>query len=49
MYGAVDKLRSVVANAAGENEIVVVDGADHFFVGKLDQVNRAIADWVPRM
>jgi len=49
MYGAVDKLRSVVAIAAGENEIVVVDGADHFFVGKLDQVNRAIADWVPRM
>jgi alpha/beta superfamily hydrolase len=46
MYGAVDILRSVVANAAGENEIVVVDEADHFFAGKLDQVNRAITAWV---
>jgi len=46
IYGAVDKLKDVVASAAGENRVVIVDEADHFFVGKLDQVDRAIAGWV---
>jgi len=45
IYGAVNKLKSVVATAPGENRILVVEGADHFFVGKLDQVDRAIHDW----
>jgi uncharacterized protein len=46
IYGAPDKLKSVVSAAAGENRVVIVDDADHFFVGKLDQVNRAIAAWM---
>jgi len=46
VYGAVDKLNAVIATAAGENRVVIVDEADHFFVGKLDQVDRAITDWV---
>jgi uncharacterized protein len=46
MYGAVDKLESVVATAAGENKIVIVEEADHFFVGKLDQVDAAITKWM---
>jgi hypothetical protein len=46
IYGAVDKLKDVVASAAGENRVVIVEEADHFFVGKLDHVDRAIADWV---
>jgi alpha/beta superfamily hydrolase len=45
IYGAVDKLKSVVATAPGENRIVVVEDADHFFVGKLDQVDQAISAW----
>jgi hypothetical protein len=46
MYGAVEKLNAVVASAAGENRVVIVEDADHFFVGKLDQVDRAITDWL---
>jgi alpha/beta superfamily hydrolase len=46
MYGAVDKLNAVVAAVPGENKIVIVDEADHFFVGKLDQVDAAITNWM---
>lgn len=46
MYGAADKLKSVVASSPGENRVVIVEDADHFFVGKLDQLKRAITDWV---
>jgi uncharacterized protein len=46
IYGAPDKLKSVVSTAAGENKVVIVEDADHFFVGKLDQVDAAIADWM---
>jgi len=46
IYGAPDKLKSVVSTAAGENEIVIVEDADHFFVGKLDRVDAAITNWM---
>jgi uncharacterized protein len=46
MYGAVDKLRSVVANVPGENRVVIVEEADHFFVGKLDRMAGAITAWI---
>lgn len=46
IYGAPEKLKSVVSAVPGENKIVIVDDADHFFVGKLDQVDRAIQDWM---
>jgi alpha/beta superfamily hydrolase len=46
IYGAPDKLKSVVSAAAGENRVVIVDDADHFFVGKLDRVDRAITAWL---
>lgn len=45
-FGDAEKLRAMVALVPGENKLVVVDGADHFFQGKLDQVDRAIADWI---
>ncbi|MGC1414151.1 MAG: alpha/beta family hydrolase, partial [Candidatus Acidiferrum sp.] len=35
IYGAVEKLKSVVSSLPGENKLVVVEDADHFFVGKL--------------
>jgi uncharacterized protein len=44
-YGPKDKVESVVAAAALPKKIVWVEGADHFFAGKLDQVQRAIRDW----
>jgi len=45
IYGAVEKVKSLVASLPGENRLVVVENADHFFVGKLDQVDLAIAGW----
>jgi alpha/beta superfamily hydrolase len=46
MYGDPVKLKKLAASLPGENKVVVVEGADHFFVGKLDQVDRAIAEWM---
>lgn len=48
IYGAVDKLKNLVASLPGENKLVVVEGADHFFVGKLDQVYAAITNWMSK-
>jgi alpha/beta superfamily hydrolase len=45
IYGAADKLKNLVSSLPGENRVVVVEGADHFFVGKLDQVDKAITGW----
>jgi uncharacterized protein len=45
-FGAPDKVRSLVASLPGENRLITVNDADHFFTGKLDQLGRAIADWV---
>jgi len=44
-YGPRAKVESAIAGAAPPNEIVWIEGADHFFAGKLDQVQRAIRDW----
>jgi alpha/beta superfamily hydrolase len=45
-FGDAGKLRNMVAALPGENKLVVVADADHFFVGKLEQVDRAISEWV---
>jgi alpha/beta superfamily hydrolase len=45
-FGAIDKAREVVATLAEPKRLVEVADADHFFVGKLDQVDRAIQQWV---
>lgn len=45
-YGSVGKLAPFVASLPGENHLAVVDAADHFFTGKLDQLDTAIASWV---
>jgi len=45
-YGHVKTLEQLVAGLPGENRLVVVDGADHFFAGKLDQMDAAIANWI---
>ncbi|MGB2672870.1 MAG: alpha/beta family hydrolase [Candidatus Acidiferrum sp.] len=46
VYGAPDKLKRLAASVPGENRVVIVEDADHFFVGKLDQVDRATQDWM---
>jgi uncharacterized protein len=45
-HGAIAKVRELVPTFAGENLLVVVPHADHFFAGKLDQVDRAITNWL---
>jgi uncharacterized protein len=45
-HGDVKKLERIVASAGGENRLVVMEGAKHFFVGKLDQLDQAVTDWV---
>ncbi len=45
-FGDVRKVEALIESLAGERRLVVVPDADHFFVGKLDQLDRAITEWV---
>jgi uncharacterized protein len=45
-FGAREKAEEVVAPLPGENRLVVVEAADHFFAGHLDEFNTAIAAWL---
>jgi alpha/beta superfamily hydrolase len=45
-YGDVKRLEQLIASLPGENRLVVVDGADHFFTGKLNQLDRAVTNWL---
>jgi len=35
-----------VASLPGENLLIAVKDADHFLTGKLDQLDRAITNWL---
>ena len=45
-HGDVKKVRQMVAELPGENEMVVVEGVDHFFTGKVDELGNAIRGWL---
>jgi alpha/beta superfamily hydrolase len=45
-YGPMPHAEAVFHTAMRPAEIVWVEGADHFFAGKLDQVQLAIRNWV---
>ena len=45
-FGDVHKLEPFVASLPGENKWVVVPGVDHFFKGKVEELGRAIANWM---
>jgi len=45
-YGEIAKVEALVESLPAENRLVVVAGADHFFAGKLDQVDEAIRGWL---
>ena len=45
-FGSIDKLEILVASLPGKNRVCAVEGGDHFFAGKLDQVGLAITDWL---
>ena len=45
-HGDVRQVRQMVASLPGENELVVVDGVDHFFKGKIEALGNAIGEWL---
>lgn len=45
-FGARDRLEALFAAVPEPKRLVFVDDADHFFNGKLDQVDRAITNWM---
>lgn len=45
-HGAPDKAKALVKSLPGEKCFVTVEGADHFFAGKLNELNRVISDWL---
>ncbi|HVB34657.1 MAG TPA: alpha/beta fold hydrolase [Patescibacteria group bacterium] len=45
-FGNVDKLRELVASLPETKRLVVVPGVDHFFTGKLDEVDRGLREWM---
>jgi len=45
-FGDLKRVEALVENLPGQNRFVMVPEADHFFVGKLDQVDRAIVEWM---
>jgi uncharacterized protein len=45
-HGDVGKLERLVESLPGDNRLVVVPDAEHFFVGKLDLLDAAIRAWV---
>ena len=45
-HGAIEKVKALILTLPGDNQLVVVEGVDHFFAGKLDQLGRAISTWL---
>jgi alpha/beta superfamily hydrolase len=45
-HGAIEKVRELIPTLPDDNHLVVVEGVDHFFTGKLDQLDRAINAWL---
>jgi uncharacterized protein len=47
-FGDVARLRELVRSLPGQNELVVVQGVNHFFAGKLGELGAAITAWMQR-
>jgi alpha/beta superfamily hydrolase len=45
-FGAIEKVKALIPTLPGNNHLAVVEGVDHFFAGKLDQLARAINAWL---
>ena len=45
-HGAWEKVEAVVARAAGDTRLTFVQGADNFFAGQLDKLDRVITTWM---
>ena len=45
-FGSRAKVESLVAGLPGENRLVMVENADHFFVGHLQELDSAMTTWL---
>jgi alpha/beta superfamily hydrolase len=45
-HGELEKVQQLVPSLPGENRLVIVEGVDHFFTGKLGELDRAITAWL---
>jgi len=45
-FGDVAKLEKIVSGLPGEKKLVVVDGVDHFFKGRVEELGKAIREWM---
>jgi uncharacterized protein len=45
-FGDVHRVKALVESLPGEKGFVVVPAADHFFAGKLNDLDRAITEWL---
>lgn len=45
-HGDVRKVEQLAPSLPGENRLVIVEGVDHFFAGKLSEVDQAITTWL---
>jgi hypothetical protein len=45
-YGPRAAIEAVVASAAQPAKLVMIEGADHFFAGKLEQMQLALRGWI---
>ena len=47
-FGPAAELEKVVDGAADPKQLVIIDGADHFFEGRLAEMRHAIEEWLSR-
>jgi len=45
-FGDAKKLMALVNALPGEKELVVVEGVDHFFQGKIEELGKAVSGWM---
>ena len=45
-HGNERRVQELVPALPGENRLVIVEGVDHFFAGKLSEVDQAITTWL---
>jgi hypothetical protein len=45
-YGPTAELQQIVAAASEPKSLVIIPDADHFFVGKLEQMQNALREWL---
>lgn len=45
-HGAWEHVEQILSITPGNNRVVFVHGADHFFSGRLDELDRAITEWL---